>query len=238
MTSLPSTIEIPARLPFWRRPVRVIRENARAYLIINVATYGLALIGFLIGLAFPALNTAQVAGLEDDGTGSLVRQLVFTPPLFALLILGVNVFRLSLLTIVLPSLVVPFAGLAFFGYWVVETGIVLAPASPTGWVALIPHSLTLVIELQAYVLLGPRGVPPRKELAVPSQRRGAESSQGIPSGAEAARCSRHSCARAAHRGRALGGVFDSVFRGPSHSAASLVDLAGPAEADVAPLKVL
>ncbi|WP_203137290.1 hypothetical protein [Microbacterium sp. JZ31] len=153
MTSPLASVASAARDPLWRRPFRVIRENRRAYLILNAAAYGLALVGFVLGVAFPDLNAARAASLEQDGTGELVRWLVSVPPLFALTILGVNVFRLGLLTIVLPSLVVPFAGLALFGYWAVETGITIAPASPQGWVALIPHALTFVIELQAYVLL-------------------------------------------------------------------------------------
>ncbi|GEK80011.1 hypothetical protein [Agrococcus baldri] len=142
-----------ARVPFWRRALQPIGEHRRAYLIINAAAYGLAIIGFVVGLLFPELSAARATALEDDGTGELVRWLVNVPPLFALTILGVNLFRLSVLTIVLPSLVVPFAGLALFGYWAVETGITLVPASPQGWVALIPHALTVLIELQAYVLL-------------------------------------------------------------------------------------
>jgi len=153
MTTESLRIRPAAQVPFWRRPFRIIRDNKRDYFIINVAAYGLALVGFVIGLIFPDLNAAQAAGLEEDGTGELVRWLVNIPALFALTILGVNLFRLSLLTIVLPSVIVPFAGLAFFGYWAVETGITLVPASPEGWVALIPHSLTFVIELQAYILL-------------------------------------------------------------------------------------
>ena len=125
----------------------------RAYLIINAAAYGLAVIGFVIGLIFPSLNEARATALVSDGTADLVGWLVTVPPLFALMILAVNVFRLSLLTIVLPSVIVPFAGLAFFAYWGVETGVTLAPTSPEAWVRLIPHSLTLVIEFQAYVLL-------------------------------------------------------------------------------------
>ncbi|GGD86001.1 hypothetical protein GCM10007269_31180 [Microbacterium murale] len=153
MTTESAHVKRPPHVSLWRRPFRIIRDNRRTYLIINVAAYGLALIGFVIGILFPDLNAAQAAGLEEDGTGELVRWLVNVPPLFALTILGVNVFRLSLLTIVLPSLIVPFAGLALFGYWAVETGITLVPASAEGWVALIPHSLTFVIELQAYILL-------------------------------------------------------------------------------------
>ncbi|MDJ0318970.1 stage II sporulation protein M [Pseudarthrobacter sp. PS3-L1] len=151
MTSL-ATTQVHAPSPLWRRPFTIIRENKRAYLILNLASYGLAIIGFLIGLAFPALSAVQVTSLEEDGTAELVRGLLNTPPLFALIILCVNLFRISLLTIVLPSLIVPFAGLALFAYWAVQVGITLAPSTPDGWVSLIPHSLTFVIELQAYVL--------------------------------------------------------------------------------------
>lgn len=152
ITSQISADHPPVRVRFWRRPFQVVRENMRVYLILNAAAYGLFLLGFVIGLLFPDLVAAEAAGLEANGTGELVRWLVNTPPLFALTILGVNLFRLSALTIVLPSLIVPFAGLAFFAHWVLTTGITLVQTTATGWVAMIPHSLTLVIELQAYIL--------------------------------------------------------------------------------------
>lgn len=135
------------------QPVRIVRENRRVYLLLNVATYGICLIGFAVGLMFPELVQARVASMEEDGTSDLVLSIFSQPWLFALTILGVNVFRLSALTIVLPSLVVPFAGVAAFGVWVAVTGISLAPTSETGWVAMIPHSLTVIIEFQAYILL-------------------------------------------------------------------------------------
>jgi len=135
------------------RPFLVISENRRAYLVLNALAYGLTLVGFLIGLALPDLTRARESAMVEDGTAALVAQLVDTSPLFALMILAVNVLRLSLLTIVLPSVVVPFAGLVAFGFWAVQTGITLVPLTADGWVALIPHSLTLVIELQAYILL-------------------------------------------------------------------------------------
>lgn len=150
-TSVPINDQ-PQRVRVWRRPFQVVRENLRTYLILNAAAYGLALIGLVLGLIFPDLVAQEAAGLEADGTGELVRTLVTTPALFALAILGVNLFGLSALTIVLPSLIVPFAGLAFFGYWAVTTGITIAPQSEGEWILFIPHSLTLVIELQAYIL--------------------------------------------------------------------------------------
>lgn len=166
------------RVHFLRRPFRLIRENLRAYLFLNLAAYGLVAIGFVVGLIFPELPAARAAALEADGTADTVRGVLDSAPLFALLIFAVNVFRLSLATIILPSLIVPFAGLAVFGYWAVETGITLVPTTPIGWVAQIPHSLTVLIELQAYVLfllgaylLGRNWLFP-KLIGAPTRRRG------------------------------------------------------------------
>jgi len=138
---------------FLRRPRQIVRDDKRVYLILNAATYGLFLVGFVLGLLFPELSSSQAAGLEENGTGDLVRSIFTRPWLFALIILGVNVVRLSAATIALPSMIVPFAGLPLFGWWSLTTGIVLVPTETTGWLLLIPHSLTVVIELQAYILV-------------------------------------------------------------------------------------
>lgn len=135
------------------RPIRILGDNAGVYLAANAATYGVFLIGFGLGLAFPRLSRAQHARLEDDGTADLVRSLIADPWLFALTILAVNVMKMGALTIVAPSLIVPFSGIALFAYWDLTTGMTLVPANDIGWVALIPHSLTLIVELQAYLLL-------------------------------------------------------------------------------------
>lgn len=171
-------LENPSRVPFWRRPFRIIRDNRRVYLLLNAGAYGLALVGFVIGLLFPGLTADRADALVEDGTADLVGWLIDIPPLFALMILVVNVLPLSLLTILLPSMVVPFGGLALFAYWAVQTGITLVPTTPQLWVAMIPHSLTLVIELQAYILLllgafllGRSWLWPRT-VSAPNRRRG------------------------------------------------------------------
>lgn len=135
-----------------RRSFCIIRANARAYLVLNALAYGLFVVGFVVGLLFPHLNQAEVERLNDDGTVDLVQSLINNPWLFALRILGVNALRMAAVTIVLPSMIVPFAGIPLFAYWALTTGITLVPASDIGWVALIPHSLTLAIEFQAYTL--------------------------------------------------------------------------------------
>lgn len=136
-----------------RRPFQIIRSNLRVYALLNALAYGTFAIGFILGLLFPDLVAGRAQAQEDDGTASLVTSLLSSPWLFALTILAVNTLRLGALTILLPSLVVPFLGLATFAVWSVTTGVTLVPTTPEGWVALIPHSLTLVIELQAYILL-------------------------------------------------------------------------------------
>jgi hypothetical protein len=118
----------------------------------NAIVYGLFLVGFVVGLVFPRLNEAQVTRLNDDGTADLVQSLINNPWLFALAILAVNTVKICALTIVLPSMIVPFAGTPLFAYWAFTTGVTLVPASAIGWVALIPHCLTVIIELQAYIL--------------------------------------------------------------------------------------
>ncbi|WP_264067472.1 stage II sporulation protein M [Mycolicibacterium komossense] len=140
-----------ARLMTWG-PFGIVRANARAYVLMNAGAYGLLVIGFGVGIIFPHLSQAQHARLTDDGTADLVRSLINSPWLFALTILAVNTVKMGALTIVLPSLIVPFSGIALFGYWAYTTGVTLVPASQIGWVALIPHCLTVIIEFQAYIL--------------------------------------------------------------------------------------
>jgi hypothetical protein len=136
-----------------RKPLQIIRANVRVYLVLNAIVYGLLLIGMGTALIFPELNTARIASLEEDGTADLVAALLGNVWLFTLTILANNVLRAGLLTILLPSMVVPFAGIAIFAYQAFIVGVTLAPVDEGLGMAMIPHSLTILIELQAYVLV-------------------------------------------------------------------------------------
>jgi hypothetical protein len=137
---------------FLRKPFQIVRANFRAYLIINAIVYGLVITGMVAALVFPSLGENQVATQANSGMTDLVRSLLNNSWLFSLTILGVNVMSGALL-IVLPSVIVPFAGIAIFAYRAFTLGLILAPTTSIIAVGLIPHSLTILIEFQAYALL-------------------------------------------------------------------------------------
>lgn len=141
------------RLRLLRQPFQIIRDNLRAYLVMNALVYGLVAVGFVAGLIFPELRAARGAALEEDGTAELVLSLLDSPWLFALTIFAVNTLTAAAAQILLPSLIVPFAGIAVFAYRTYVLGLTLAPTDSANAIALIPHSLTILIEFQAYVLL-------------------------------------------------------------------------------------
>jgi hypothetical protein len=137
----------------FRRALQTIQANRRAYLVLNAILYGSVLAGFGTGLLFPGLTAAQTEAFEAGGTADLVRSLLENPWLFALVILANNALRAALLNLVLPSMIVPFAGIAWYVYTLFPVGLMLAPVDRDGWLTLIPHSLTVIMEIQAYVLL-------------------------------------------------------------------------------------
>jgi hypothetical protein len=136
-----------------RQPFQIVRANKRAYLIINAILYGLMLVGFGLALLFPELSSWRSDVLEKNGDAALALSIITRPWLFALTILGVNVLRIGVVSIVLPSMVVPFAGILVTAYWAFTTGMALVPTGSASWIPLIPHSLTLIIEFQGYIFL-------------------------------------------------------------------------------------
>lgn len=136
-----------------RRPFQIIRADARPFLILNAAAFGLFLVGCTLGLLFPELVEARATSFDESGNTALVLKVFQTPWLFALVIFAVNTFTVGAAMIVLPSMLVPFLGIALFAYKALTIGMAIVPTTPTLWVGFIPHSLTLVIEFEAYVLL-------------------------------------------------------------------------------------
>ncbi|TFD87004.1 stage II sporulation protein M [Cryobacterium lactosi] len=152
MTTQPGIRTTTRRTNVLLRPFQVIRENRRPFVVLNVALFGLLVAGFVVGMLVPELSAGQVNGLVEDGTLDQIAPLLGNVWFFALAILFNNAVNVGAV-IVLPSLIVPFAGIGYFGYKVAEIGLTLAASGSDLWGAMLPHLVTVVVEIEAYVLL-------------------------------------------------------------------------------------
>ncbi len=135
----------------------LVQENRRAYIIINIVYYGLVVIG-MIYVAFNQKLQEELLNLVGAGfmTGplSFVGQAYVNAEVLTAIAATffVNLFIGSFGTITLPSLIIPFSGFLIGIYRSILWGLLLSPAHPDMRLIMIPHSLTLIIEGQAYIL--------------------------------------------------------------------------------------
>jgi hypothetical protein len=141
---------------FWRGWA-IIKENRRAYLLINVSYYGLVAI-FMVVAAF--VQPLQADLVKLSGTGFTSGPLAFVGKTYEssqiLSAMGitfvVNFFVGTFLEITLPSLVIPFIGMLVGVLRAILWGLLLSPAYPPLRMVMIPHSLTLILEGQGYIM--------------------------------------------------------------------------------------
>ena len=142
---------------FITRAWQVVIEHRRAYVAINLLYYGLVLAGMAYVFANPVLQKelVQAVGqsLQPGGSLAAVSEAYGSGnvAVAAAVTFGVNLVLGSLLVITLPSLVVPFSGLAMGTLRAVLWGLILAPQGPLA-LPMIPHSITLLVEGQGYIL--------------------------------------------------------------------------------------
>lgn len=135
----------------------VIRQNRKAYIALNAVYYGLVILAMIYVFTNPSLQRnlldavgqsfaeGPLSAVSDAYTGAQV-----IPAM--LLTFVVNLLLGSFAEITIPSLIVPFSGLLMGVIRAVLWGLLLSPAEPTLAGAMIPHSLTLLLEGQGYVL--------------------------------------------------------------------------------------
>jgi hypothetical protein len=135
----------------------LVQENRRAYMIINIVYYALV----VIGMIYVAFNQKlQQELLNVVGASFMTGPLAFVGQAYVNVkvltaiaaTFFINLFIGSFGTITLPSLVIPFSGLLMGIYRAAVWGLLLSPANPQLRFVMIPHSLTLIIEGQAYIL--------------------------------------------------------------------------------------
>lgn len=136
---------------------QVVLENRRAYVTINALYYGLVLAGMAVAFARPEVQQAllRVVGESFSPSGEMASVVTAYQSgdvwSAALLTFGVNLVLGSFLVLTLPSLIVPFFGMVMGAYRAILWGLLLAPQGVLA-LPMIPHSLTLVLEGQGYIL--------------------------------------------------------------------------------------
>lgn len=137
---------------------RVVTDYRRPYLILNATYYGLVFLGMVyVAVVNPALQEqllSSVEGAFTEGPLATVGGAYMGGNVLAAAVLTfvVNLSVGSLLSLTLPSLIVPFSGLLLGAYRAVLWGLILAPTGPELALVMIPHSVTLLLEGQAYIL--------------------------------------------------------------------------------------
>jgi hypothetical protein len=136
----------------------ILRAHRRAYVALNVIYYGLVALAMIyVALINPDLQERLLSDVQTsltEGPLAMVGDVYLGGNVIAAAAVTflVNFMVGALLTITLPSLIVPFAGMALGVYRAVLWGLLLAPATSQLALVMIPHSLTLILEGQAYIL--------------------------------------------------------------------------------------
>jgi hypothetical protein len=135
----------------------LVQENRRAYIVFNILYYGLVIV-FMVYAAFnQELQDELIKAIGATfmtGPLSFVGQAYVNAQVLAAIAatFAINLFVGSFGTITLPSLVIPFSGILVGFYRAIMWGLILSPAHPDLRIVMIPHSLTLLLEGQAYIL--------------------------------------------------------------------------------------
>ncbi|MBN1855720.1 MAG: hypothetical protein JW846_02050 [Dehalococcoidia bacterium] len=135
----------------------LVRQFLRPYLIINILYYSLVGVSMAYVTFHPEIQdmlTSAVLASFTQGPLSIVAEAYASGAILKSMALtfGVNFAIASVLVIFLPSLIIPFSGVAIGLFRAVLWGLLLAPTTPELQAAMIPHSLTLLVEGQAYIL--------------------------------------------------------------------------------------
>ncbi|MBF6593039.1 MAG: stage II sporulation protein M [Thermaceae bacterium] len=137
---------------WWREGWALIQQYRRTYIGLNIALYGLYILGSVVAYAEPRLVKLlqeMVGGaLEQVGIGGAASA---GPLGLALVIFYWNLTRGLLLTTAVPGLALGIPALLINGLRYFIFGFALSPVA-IPMAAFVAHIPTLIIELQAYIL--------------------------------------------------------------------------------------
>lgn len=142
-------------------PLAEIRKYRHLFIALHVICFGTVILLMLVAYQLPELQSALLAGTQfelAEGSGPLnvaYKAYMSKSILFAAVTTFViNFFIGSLAVITLPSVIIPGAGILVIGIRTLLWGLLLAPSFVGLSGAMLPHSLTLLLEGEAYVVAG------------------------------------------------------------------------------------
>lgn len=143
------------KLKFIRKPIEIIKENKKAFILMNAIFYGLLLLTMIVTAIFPDLQAKTIDNANQQLSAPWLESTVVAAytngnvGLAGIYTFLVNLILGTFLSMTLPSLVIPLRGLSW-GIPRYFLGMTFAPLN--GVTGLLPHYLTLLIEEQAYVI--------------------------------------------------------------------------------------
>ncbi|MQY45856.1 stage II sporulation protein M [Rhizobiales bacterium RZME27] len=135
-----------------RHALSLIRRHRKEFIVVNAAFFGLFAATMTVTLLNPEIQPAildTVAGIvrTDLAVKAYLSGNLFYAVSATLAVnLGVAVMLISI-----PSFLVPFFGVVFAMVFAAAYGVTLAPIGPYA-AAMVPHSITVLIEFQAYII--------------------------------------------------------------------------------------
>lgn len=141
-----------------RDAISLIRQHDKAFIALNAAFYGLLALAMLATLIRPELQGLLGPSLDEGfakpgafNAAAGARAAADLPAAMGMTFLA-NLAVGSFGVATLPSLGFPFVGIPVQLYRAFVWGVMVAPVGPHA-ASLVPHSLALLIEGQAYVLV-------------------------------------------------------------------------------------
>jgi hypothetical protein len=142
-----------------RLPLAEIRKYKRLFLTMHLIYFGLVVLFMLIAYYLPELQVCLLAGVKStvtDGSGPLAvaGKAYMSKNILraAVTTFAINFTLGSFAVITLPSVILPGVGILVAAFRALLWGLLLAPSFATFSGAMLPHSITLLLEGEAYVI--------------------------------------------------------------------------------------
>jgi len=142
-----------------RLPLAEIRKYKRLFLTVHLIYFGLVVLFMLVAYYLPELQVCLLAGVKSqvtDGSGPLAvaGKAYMSKNILraAVTTFAINFTFGSLAVITLPSVILPGVGVLVAGFRALLWGLLLAPSFATLSGVMLPHSITLLLEGEAYVI--------------------------------------------------------------------------------------